>query len=132
MSKKDSGGDTNINYGEQKVGINKGNLTIVSPQPSVTADQIKANEKTEDGFVSEIKILIKDGYAAQVVGVKVEGETIQSGMLGAAGGVTMNVAEEVAPNLARFNAGPPIIGNEYIARVVTEKAENLAIVVAIK
>jgi hypothetical protein len=128
----DASGDQNINYGEQHVGINKGTVNIVTPQPGVTAAPIATNKKTDEGYVSEIRVLIKDGYAAQRIGVKFTGQTIKGGVLASASGITQNVVGEVNPDVAVFNAGPPVVGNEYIAQVVTEKPDNISAEVGIQ
>jgi hypothetical protein len=134
MSGKDdaAGGDQNINYGQQHVGINKGTINIVAPQPSVHAEPVIANRKTDDGYVSQVRILIKDGYAAQRVGVKFSGATITGGTLACATGITQNLIPHVKPHEAIFNAGPPVVGNEYIAQVVTEQPDDLSVEVGIQ
>jgi len=82
--------------------------------------------------VSEVRVLIKDGYAAQCVGVKFSGETITGGTLGSAAGITYNLLSKVDPDEAIFNAGPPVIGNEYIAQVVTEEPDDISVEVGIE
>ena len=125
-------GDQNINYGKQHVGINKGTINIVAAQPSVKGEPITTNKKTDEGYVSEVRVLIQDGYAAQRVAAKFTGQTIKSGCLASASGVTFNLVQDVGPDQAVFNAGPPISSNEYIAQVVTEKPDNLLVEVAIQ
>jgi len=127
-----TGGDQNINYGQQHVGINKGTINIVSAQPAVKPEPMIANEETDEGYVSKVRVLIKDGYAAQRIGVKFMGQTIKSGVLMSASGITQNEVQEVQPDVAVFNAGPPVIGNEYVAVVTTEKPDNLSVEVAVQ
>ncbi|HKO38636.1 MAG TPA: hypothetical protein VJU14_09740 [Solirubrobacterales bacterium] len=134
MSAKDdaAGGDQNINFGQQHVGINKGTINIVAAQPSVKAEPMTVNEATDEGYVSQVRVLIKDGYAAQRIAAKFIGQTIKSGVLLSASGITHNEIQDVDPDVAVFNAGPPVIGNEYVAQVVTEKPDNLSVEVAIQ
>ena len=124
-------GDTNINYGQQGIGINKGTINVVTPQPAVHATPVVSNEKVDGGYASKVRVVLDVPYAASRVAVKATGSSIKGGSLLSMSGLTYNTAEQVEPEQGIFEAGAPLNG-EYLAEVVTEKPDDLSFEVAIQ
>ncbi len=113
-------GDTNINFGQQSVGINKGLVHISAPQPSVSAQELATNEKGENGYVTRVGIHLDQPYAAQNLAVLINKTTVKSfdvrlqgsGMM-SIGGITFDGGQGKVINA-------PLL-SDYVAEVVTEE-----------
>jgi hypothetical protein len=120
---KQNRGDTNVNYGQQGVGINKGTINIHAPQPSVTTHLLEQNAETEDGkFRTTLVAILEAGYATQKLIAQVVGESIDDFELTLPHyGAMFNTGRSFGDGNATAWVGAPFGSNQFLAVATTKK-----------
>lgn len=121
------GGDTNVNYGTQGIGINRGNINISAPQPSVHAEGLAYNEPSGDYFLTRARFTLDAPYAAQALHLKASGTCIKSfDVRPVPGGIMYLNQSQITSQGGVLSVTAPL-GSTYEATVVTEKPDDVKI-----
>jgi hypothetical protein len=117
-------GDTNINYGQQGIGINKGTVNIGAPQSEASGQIVSENEKTDEGFVTTAAIHLKHPYAAPGLAVLVNRTSVKEMRVGPTNG-GMWATTEIRSEAGRQGifVDPPLV-SDYQAEVVTDEPQT--------
>ena len=133
-----SQGDKNINYGTQGIGINKGMVHISAPQPSVTAQPLSQNEKTDEGYETRLRIHLDQEYAAQNLVVSINRTEVEKFEVRPSGNQphmygtseAMVTSRSTGQDVGKAFVVSPLSGSDYEAVVVTKKSDlNLEVIV---
>jgi hypothetical protein len=113
-------GDTNINLGNQGVGINKGTINVGAPQTVASGQMIATNEKTDEGYVNTLAIHLDHPYAAPSLAVLINRKSVKELRAGPANG-GMWSTRDIKSGQGRQGVllEPPLV-SDYRAEVVTD------------
>jgi hypothetical protein len=120
-------GDTNVNYGSQGIGINRGTVNISAPHPSISVRQLAENKNVDEGYATLVDIHLDQPYAASNLAVLVNRPALKKFDVKLVG------AGMLARSTIAFEGGQGIIIrapllSDYRATVVTEQPDvDLAI-----
>ncbi len=117
-------GDTNINYGHQEVGINKGTF-IKAPQPSLSSGTRLSNgRKTENGYETVIEFSINGAYASRGLAVLVNRSAVKEFKVGPTQFSTYIVAPVKADDGRQGIFVDPPLASTYRAEVITTEPHS--------
>lgn len=117
-------GDTNINYGNQGVGINKGTINIGAPQTVASGQMVATNKKTEEGYLNTLAIHLEHPYAAPSLAVLINRKAVKELRAGPTNGGMWSTRDiESEQGRKGVLLEPPLV-SDYLAEVVTDQPQK--------
>lgn len=114
-------GDTNINYGQQGIGINRGIVNVGAPQVKGSCKIIAENQQTDEGYVTTAAIHLEHPYAGPSLAVLVNLASVKEmRVFPVNGGVWATTDIRSESGQQGVLVDPPLV-SDYRAEVVTEQ-----------